>query len=340
MVEDIRGLAKKLVADGKGIFAADASEGTIEKRLAEWGIAGKKEEDRRSYREVLFTTKGLGEYIGGVIMHEESLGQEASDGKTFVEHLNSEGVVVGVKVDRGTVDLPNFQLEKITEGLDGLSERLKKYYEMGARFTKWRSVIVVDEKRPSRPVVMANASVLARYALLSQQAGMVPIVEPEVLMDGKHTLERCAEVTEMVGRIVFETMLDLKVDMHGLLYKTNMVVMGKDCDVQASDEEVAKRSVEILRKTVSVGVPGVVFLSGGQDALLATSRLNLISRLGVGVPWRWTFSFERAFEEPVMKVWKGEMNNVAKAQEVLLKRARMNSLASMGKYIKEDDHEV
>lgn len=332
---DIRQIAKQLVAEGKGVFAADAGQKSIGKKLADLGVAGDTPEARRRYREVLFTVPGLGKYVSGVIMHDESIRQETKDGVKFVDVLIKENILPGIKVDLGLVDLPNFADEKITEGLDGLRERLKSYYEMGARFTKWRMVVVIDDRRPSRPVVEANAQVLARYAALSQEAGMVPIVEPEVLMDGVHTIERNAEVTEMVGRIVFETLLEHKVDMQGLIYKTNMVIMGKTCPVQASDEEIAKKTVEVLKKTVSVGVPGVVFLSGGQEAVAATRRLNEIVRVGAGTPWKWTFSFERAFEEPTMKVWLGKDENVAAAQAVLLKRAELNSLASLGRYAGE-----
>ncbi len=325
-------IAKQLVAQGKGVFAADASEKTVEKRLAEAGVAIQGEEARRIYREVLFTTSGLGQYIGGVIMHEESLRQKDGDGILFSQRLANEGVLAGVKVDRGTIDMPFLTGEKITEGLDGLAKRLEEYAGLGAKFTKWRGVIAIDDKLPTRTNVLANAHALARYAALSQQAGMVPIVEPEVLMDGAHTIERNQEVTEMVAKTVFDVLLDQRVDPAGMLYKTNMVVMGKQCLTQATDQEVAQRTVDVLKKVVSVGVPGVVFLSGGQDAIVATQRLNLINQIGIGMPWRWTFSFERAFEEPVMQVWQGKKEQVKAAQEILLMRAKKNSEASMGRY--------
>lgn len=331
----VQEIAKQLVANGKGVFAADMSPKSIEKKWKEHGIEVTGEEARRQYREVLFTVKGLGEYVGGVIMHDESFRQKDSQGVAFTKRLLDEGVLPGIKVDKGAVDMPVLTGEKVTEGLDGLRERLKEYFELGARFTKWRAVIAIDDKLPTRANILANAHALARYAALSQEAGMVPIVEPEILMDGAHTIERCQEVTEIVAKTTFDVLLDQRVDPAGMLYKTNMVVMGKLCPVQVSDSEVAERTVKTLSKVVSVGVPGVVFLSGGQEALAATRRLQEINRVGVGSPWRWTFSFERAFEEPAMSIWMGKTENMAHAQEVLLERARLNSLASMGKYTGE-----
>lgn len=323
-MSDLSVLAKNLVAGGKGIFAADASPGTLEKRAGETGLVLKDEAERRRYREVLFTTRGLGQYIGGVIMHEESTTQKTADGKLFTECLEEEGIVPGVKVDKG-IDDP-------AKGLEGLPERLAKYYSLGARLTKWRAVINEE--------VTANAEIVAKYALLSQQAGLVPIVEPEVLMDGEHTIEKCQEVTEMAARAVFEALVDARVELEGILYKTNMVVAGKKCIQQPSDEEIAKLTVETLRKVVSVRVPGVVFLSGGQEPLQATKRLNLISHIGAGSPWRWTFSYERALEGPVMKIWQGKDENKNEAQKVLLHRAKMNSLASLGKYKEEMENSL
>lgn len=325
-------LARDLVSNGKGIFASDASEKTVDKFLKAYGLSGETVEERRRYREVLYTAPGLGKYVGGVIMHDEAIRQRTGDGLSFVELLKNAGMVPGIKVDRGTRDMAGFPGEKISEGLDGLRERLQEYYGLGARFTKWRAVITIGEGTPTRQNIVSNAHTLARYAALSQECGLVPIVEPEILMDGTHSIEKCAEVTESVSRTVFEILLDQRVDPTALLYKTNMVVMGKGATTQVSDEEVGRRTVEVLKRTVSVAVPGVVFLSGGQDSLAATRRLNEIARAGAGSPWRWTFSFERAFEEPVIKTWLGKDEHKALAQKELLKRAELNSLASMGMY--------
>lgn len=331
----IQELAKYLVREGKGIFAADAGDASTNKRLIAAGAAGETAEDRRKYREVLFTTKGLGEYVSGVIMHEESLGQSASDGRRFADILAEGGVIPGVKVDQGLRPLPLLPVESITRGLDTLPERLVKYYEQGARFTKWRAVYVISDKTPTSTLIRANAQELALYALFSQAANMVPIIEPEVLMDGEHSLERCAEVTEGIAKSVFDMCIDFRVNLEAILYKTNMAIMGKHAPEQLGDDVIAKRTVEVLNKCVSVRVPGVVFLSGGQESLAATRRLNEIAKAGAGAPWRWTFSFERAFEEPTVKVWAGKDENVEKAQAVLLERARLNSLASLGRYTGE-----
>jgi fructose-bisphosphate aldolase class I len=304
--------------------------------MKQLGREVKDEVTRKKYRQIVLSTKGLGKYIGGVILHDETIRQRADDGVEFVELLKSEGIAPGIKVDKGFKDLAMFKGEKITEGLDGLRERLEEYVKLGAKFTKWRSVIVIDEGIPTRQAVQSNAHALARYAALSQEAGLVPIVEPEVLMEGNHTVEGCAEATEMVGRVVFEVLRDMRIDMRGMLYKPNMVVPGRECATQVDVDVVAAKTVEVMKKVVSVDLPGVVFLSGGQDAKLATVRLNRISQMGAGVPWRWTFSFERALEEPAMRAWQGKSENSQAAQEALLARARYNSEASLGTFKEEN----
>ena len=329
-MSDLPGTAKSLVEKGKGIFAADASPHTIGKKLMEAGIAGETEEDRRKYREVIFTTPGLEAFIGGIILHDESTRQKTDSGELFVELIKKSGIMPGVKVDGGTIDMDGFPGEKIAEGLDGLGKRLTEYVAWGAKLTKWRAVIAMGENIPTRECVKANALLLARFAAISQAAGLVPVVEPEVLMDGDHSIDVCQKATEMVGRMVFEALEDQRVDLAGMLYKPNMVVAGKDCSKQASVEEVAEKTVETMNKIVSVRVPGIVFLSGGQEAKIATARLNAIAKAGAGASWRWAFSFERALEGPVMA-------NMEAAHKILLHRARMNSLASLGRYNEEED---
>ena len=329
-MSDLPGIAESLVEKGKGIFAADASPHTIDKRLAEAGMSGETEEDRRKYREVIFATPGLGDFIGGIILHDESTRQKTDSGELFVDVIKKSGIMPGVKVDGGTIDMDGFPGEKIAEGLDGLAKRLTEYVAWGAKFTKWRAVITVGENLPTRECVKANALILARFAAISQAAGLVPVVEPEVLMEGDHSIDKCQKATEMVGRIVFEALEGQRVDLAGLLYKPNMVVAGNDCPKQPGIEEVAEKTVETMNKIVSVRVPGIVFLSGGQEAKTATARLNAIAKAGAGASWRWAFSFERALEGPAME-------NMELAQKILLHRARMNSKASLGQYNEEED---
>jgi len=329
MSDELRQIAKRLIEAPKGVFAADASTASIEKRLTDAGITP-SEEVRKRYRELLLTTSGLHEYVGGVILFDETIRQNTTQGKKLAEVVKEQGILPGIKVDRGAHDMPGWPGEKLTEGLDGLAERLAEYYEMGARFTKWRAVITIGEGTPTREAITANAYQLARYAAASQAAGMVPIVEPEVLMDGAHTIDQCQAATELTGRIVFSVMQEQRIEFESMLYKTNMVVAGKKCADQPDDAEIAHRTVETLKKIVPIETAGVVFLSGGMDATAATLRLNEIAKLSA--PWRMTFSFERALEGPVMAAWKGAEENVKAAQETLLSRARMNSLASVGKY--------
>ena len=331
--ENLECVAKKLVAPGKGILAADESSGTIEKRLKSINVPS-TEENRRAYREVLFTTNGAGEFISGVILFDETTRQKTRDGRTFVEVLEQQAIVPGIKVDKGAKPMANFPGEKITEGLDGLRARLAEYRQLGARFAKWRAVITIGEKIPTRRCIETNAELLARYAALSQEADLVPIVEPEVLMDGTHTIERHFEVTEQTLRIVFHALAEHRVALEAMLLKPNMVLSGKDCPQQASVQEVADATLSCMKRVVPAAVPGLVFLSGGQTDLQATEHLNAMNRLD-RVPWELSFSFGRALQAPVLKAWKGDPANVADAQRAFHHRAWCNSKARFGKYTEE-----
>ncbi len=331
--ENLESVARKLVAPGKGILAADESSPTIEKRLKSIDVVS-TEENRRAYREVLFTTAGVGEFISGVILFDETIRQKTRDGRTFVKVLEQQGIIPGIKVDKGAKPMANFPGEKITEGLDGLRERLAEYRQLGARFAKWRAVITIGEKIPTRACIETNAELLARYAALSQEADLVPIVEPEVLMDGAHTIERHFEVTEQTLRIVFHTLADHRVALEAMLLKPNMVLSGKDCPQQASVQEVAEATLRCMKRVVPAAVPGLVFLSGGQSDLQATEHLNAMNSLG-RAPWELSFSFGRALQAPVLKAWKGDPANVADAQRGFHHRAWCNSNARFGKYTQE-----
>ena len=328
--ENLESVARKLVAPGKGILAADESSGTIEKRLKSINVPS-TEENRRAYREVLFTTKGAGDFISGVILFDETIRQKSRDGRGFVEVLEQQGIVPGVKVDKGAKAMANFPGEKITEGLDGLRQRLAEYRQLGARFAKWRAVIAIGEKIPTRTCIDANAEALARYASLCQEADVMPIVEPEVLMDGAHTLERHFDVTEQTLRSVFDALAEHRVVLEEMLLKPNMVLSGKECPKQASVQEVAEATVRCMKRVVPAAVPGLVFLSGGQTDLQATEHLNAMNRLE-GLPWQLSFSYGRALQAPVLKAWKGEAGNVAAAQQAFHHRAWCNSKARFGKY--------
>jgi fructose-bisphosphate aldolase class I len=328
--ENLESIAKKLVAPGKGILAADESSGTIEKRLKSINVPS-TEENRRAYREVLFTTKGAGEFISGVILFEETIRQKARDGRTFVEVLEQQGIIPGIKVDKGAKAMANFSGEKITEGLDGLRDRLAEYRKLGARFAKWRAVIAIGDGIPTQTCIDANAEAVARYAALCQEGDLVPIVEPEVLMDGAHTIERYFEVTEQTLRSVFNALAAHRVALEGMLLKPNMVLSGKDCPQQASVQEVAEATVRCLKRVVPAAVPGIVFLSGGQTDQQATEHLNAMNRLP-DLPWQLSFSYGRALQAPVLKAWKGEAGNVGAAQQAFHHRAMCNSKARFGKY--------
>ncbi len=327
---DLEATARALLPPGKGILAADESAGTIARRFESIHLVS-TEETRRAYRELLFTTPGIEEFISGVILFDETIHQKAQDGTPFPELLKRKGILPGIKVDKGAVELAGFSGEKVTEGLDGLRDRLVHYRELGARFAKWRAVITIGAGIPTPTCIEANAHALARYATLCQEAGLVPIVEPEVLMDGDHTLNRCEEATEATLRSVFSQLREHRTLLEGMLLKPNMVLAGKQCPQQATVAEVAEATVRCLRRGVPAAVPGVAFLSGGQSPVRATEHLNAMNALGPH-PWELGFSYARALQEPPLKAWKGEQGKVAAAQRLFAHRARCNSAARFGKY--------
>ncbi len=335
---DLEAIANAMVAKGKGILAADESTGTIQKRLAGINVES-TEENRRAYRELLFTTEGAGDYISGVILFDETLRQSTKDGKPFVRCLDAAGIIPGIKVDKGAKQLAVALEERVTEGLDGLRERLNEYSDLGARFTKWRAVITIGDGIPSRYCIEANAHALGRYAALSQEAGLVPIVEPEVLMDGDHDIERCCEVTEATLHAVFHQLFEQRIVLEGMLLKPNMVVSGKDCPTQAGVEAVAKITVKTLRRCVPAAVPGIVFLSGGQSEEEATVHLNAMNAIG-SQPWELSFSYGRALQQSALQVWSGDPAKVQAAQAAYLHRARMNGAARSGRYKPEMEEEL
>jgi fructose-bisphosphate aldolase class I len=322
--------ARALVAPGKGILAADESHGTIAKRFKAIGVEP-TEENRRAYREILFTTPELGKSISGVILFDETIRQRAADGTPFVEVLRRQGILPGIKVDKGVQPLAGFPGDQVTEGLDSLRERLAEYAKLGARFTKWRAVIAIGDGLPSRTCLATHAHLLARFTALSQEAGLVPVVEPEVLMDGAHTIDRHFEVTEAALHEVFAALVEHRVALEAMLLKPNMVLAGKDCPTQASVGEVAEQTMRCMRRGVPAAVPGLVFLSGGQSDLLATEHLNALNQSGAA-PWELSFSFGRALQAPALKTWQGKPGNVAAAQQTLLHRARCNGAARSGRY--------
>ncbi|MDB6065651.1 MAG: fructose-bisphosphate aldolase [Pedosphaera sp.] len=328
--QDMESIARALVAPGKGLLAADESFGTIEKRFKAIDIPS-TEENRRGYREMLFTTPKLGQSISGVIMFDETIRQKAGNGTPFTDVLAGQGIIPGIKVDKGAKALAKFPGEKITEGLDGLRERFKEYYQLGARFSKWRAVITIGDNIPTRGCMALNAQALGRFAALSQEAGLVPIVEPEVLMDGDHTIERCEAVTQQMQELVFAELYSQRVVLEQMLLKPNMVVPGKDSPRQASVQEVAQATVRCLRRTVPAAVPGIVFLSGGQEDVLATQHLNAINQLGPH-PWQLTFSYGRALQDPSLKAWGGDSAKVLDGQKALYRRAHANGAAQVGRY--------
>jgi fructose-bisphosphate aldolase class I len=310
----------------------DESNPTCNKRFAVLGIP-QNEENRRAYRELIVTTTGLSEYISGVIFYDETILQHTKDGVPFVKIISDAGIIPGIKVDTGTKDMSGHPGEKITEGLEGLRDRLKEYYQMGARFAKWRAVIYIGKKIPSQDCIEANAHSLAHYAALCQEAGLVPIVEPEVVMDGAHTIELCWEVTADVLRKVFNQLNKLSVTLEGMILKPNMVLPGLTCPKQESVDEVADATVKCLLHVVPVVVPGIAFLSGGQPCELASARLNAMNiRFKLRLPWALTFSFARAIQQPALEIWKGQEVNVLAAQQALLHRARCNQAARRGEY--------
>ncbi len=335
---DLNAVAQALVAEGKGILAADESAPTIKKRFDSISVES-TEANRRDYRELLFRTPGVADFISGVILYDETLRQKAADGTPFAKVLDNLGVIPGIKVDKGAKPLAGAAGEKITEGLDGLRERLGEYYDLGARFTKWRAVLTIGmgtgmgDGLPTPNCIDANAEALARYAAMSQEAGLVPIVEPEVLMDGDHTIERCFEVSQATLQSVFAALARRRVVLEDMLLKPNMVISGAACPQQADVESVAAMTVQCLRRTVPAAVAGIVFLSGGQSNEKATAHLNAMNRPGAAVnPWQLSFSYGRALQEPPLSAWRGETANIQKAQGAFHHRARLNGAARSGTY--------
>ena len=330
---DMVAVAEAMVAEGKGILAIDESTGTAQKRFDSVGVEC-TEENRRAYREMLLTTPGLAEHISGAILFDETIRQATSDGTPLVEYMQQAGIIPGIKVDAGAHALAGHPGEKVTEGLDGLRGRLKEYYSLGARFAKWRAVITIGENIPSSACVDANAHALARYAALCQEAGLVPIVEPEVLMDGNHSLDDCYEVTEATQRALFNQLYEQNVLLEATILKASMVISGSDASGRASVDEVAEATVQCLLNAVPAALAGVVFLSGGQSAEEATAHLDAMNRMG-GMPWPLSFSYGRALQAPSLETWAENISqNVSAAQEKLAHRARMNGLAAIGRYEK------
>jgi fructose-bisphosphate aldolase class I len=324
--------AKAMLADDKGLLAMDESTPTCNKRFAKLGIP-QTAEARCAYRELIVTTPGLGESISGAILYDETIRQQKKDGASFVKAITDAGIIPGIKVDTGAKDMAGHPGEKITEGLDGLRDRLAEYSRMGARFAKWRAVIAVGDGIPSRAAIEANAQALARYAALCQEVGLVPVVEPEVLMDGEHTLERCGEVTEEVLRTVFDQLYTQGVTLEGMILKPNMVLPGLTCPRQEAVDEVADATVRRLLRAVPAAVPGIAFLSGGQPSELASARLNAMNvRFRSRLPWALAFSYARAIQQPALEIWRGDAAQVLAAQQALYHRAQCNRAARRGEY--------
>jgi fructose-bisphosphate aldolase class I len=329
-IGELNATARALVAKHKGILAADESTSTIKKRFDTIKLES-TEENRRAYREMLFTAEGAQNYISGVILYDETLRQKTKDGVPFPAYLAKHGILPGIKVDLGAKPLSGFHGETITEGLDGLRERFAEYHQLGAKFAKWRAVINIDTGIPTRYAIDANAEALARYAALAQEAGIVPIVEPEVLMDGAHLLERCEEVTNMVLDSVFSHLFAARIILEGMILKPNMVVPGKKSADQATPERIAEATIRTLKRQVPAAVPGIAFLSGGQSPKDATLHLNLMNALGP-LPWALTFSYGRALQEDALNAWEGKAGGFASGQQALAKRAKLNGLAAAGEY--------
>jgi fructose-bisphosphate aldolase class I len=338
MSDELRDTAAALVAEGKGILAADESNGTMDKRLKAAGVEP-GEEARRALREVLFTTDGVSDHISGVILYDETFRQSTADGTPLPRLLQEQGIIPGIKVDTGAKPLAGAEGEKVTEGLDGLRERLAEYYDGGARFAKWRAVIEIDDTLPSDYCIAVNAHALARYAALCQEAGIVPIVEPEVIMDGDHTIDRAEEVTAAVLARVFDELRDQRVLLEGMLLKPNMVLAGYEASEQPSDEVVAERTLRTLARNVPAAVPGIVFLSGGQSDEDATARLNLMNQMGPQ-PWEISFSYGRGLQAAALNTWKGDADNVEAAQNQYRHRARMTGAARRGEYSEDMEREL
>jgi fructose-bisphosphate aldolase class I len=337
--QTLRDTAQALVADDKGLLAMDESTPTCNKRFASLGIP-QTVEARRAYREMIVTTAGLGECISGAILFDETIRQQKSDGTPFVKVLIEAGIIPGIKVDTGAKELAGHPGEKVTEGLDGLRDRLAEYVRMGARFAKWRAVITIGDDIPSWGCIHANAHALARYAALCQEAGLVPVVEPEVLMDGEHTMDQCCEVTDKVLRTVFSELFAQRVMLEGIILKSNMVLPGSTCAKHESIEEVADATVNCLLRAVPAAVPAIAFLSGGQSAELASARLSAMNvRFKSRLPWALAFSFARAIQQPALEIWHGEATNVRAAQKALYHRAHCNKAARRGEYLSDMETE-
>ncbi len=332
-IEQLAETAQAMVAAGKGIIAIDESTATIAKRFAGVGIEN-SEENRRAYREMLLTTPNLGQYISGAILFDETLRQSTKGGVPFAKVMAENGIIPGIKVDKGPQPLAGFPGEVVTEGLDGLRARLEEYYKLGARFAKWRAVINIGDDIPSGTCIEANSHALARYAALCQEQGLVPMVEPEVIMDGNHDIQTCYEVTEVVLRSLFDALYQQSVMLEGTILKASMVISGKDCPEQASVEEVAESTLMCLKSTVPAILPGIVFLSGGQSDEAATAHLDAMNRMGPN-PWPLSFSYGRAMQSAALKIWSQDLvNNIAKAQQTVFARARDNGLAALGQWSK------
>jgi fructose-bisphosphate aldolase class I len=330
-IQDLAATANAMVAPGKGILAADESTGTMTKRLQAVGVES-TEDSRRRWRQLLFTSERIGNWISGVILYDETIRQATDDGVSFVDVLEAQGVFPGIKVDTGAKPLAGAPGELVTEGLDGLRERLAEYRELGARFTKWRAVISIGDGKPSPYCISVNAHALARYAALAQEAGLVPIVEPEVLMDGSHSIERCFEVTEATLHAVFAELYAQRVRLEGIVLKPNMVLSGKDASNRATPDEVAEASIACYRRSVPAAVPGLAFLSGGQTDEEATLNLDALNRRADGLPWQLSFSYGRGLQATPLQIWVGERANVPKAQEAFQLRARETAAARRGEY--------
>jgi fructose-bisphosphate aldolase, class I len=336
--QELEQTAQAIVADGKGILAADESDGTIKKRFDSIGVES-TEENRRAYRELLFATEGAEEFIGGVIFFDETIRQKAADGTPFPRLLEAKGIIPGIKVDKGAKPLALAEGETVTEGLDGLRDRIAEYRELGARFAKWRAVITIGKDIPSEYCLWTNAHALARYAALCQEGGLVPIVEPEVLMDGEHSIQRSFEVTSRTLHAVFTELRDQRVHPEGILLKPNMVLPGYESADQVSDEEIAHETIRCFRRHVPAAVPGIVFLSGGQSEEEATRRLNVMNKVGPH-PWKLSFSYGRALQAAALKAWGGQEENAEAGQRAYYHRAKMNSAAQTGTYAAEMEKEA
>ncbi len=330
---DLAAVAKAMVAPGRGVLAADESNATITKRFAALDIES-TEENRRAYRNTLLSTPGLEEYISGVILFDETIRQKADDGTPFPKMLEQKGILPGIKVDTGSKPLANKSEEQVTEGLDGLRDRIAEYVDLGAKFAKWRAVIVIGDGLPSDYAIRCNAHALARYAALCQEGGLVPIVEPEVLMDADNDIDTCYQATLRTHRRVFTELAAQGIDLKGMVLKPNMVISGKKSPTQAPSQEVAEKTLDLLYRTVPAAVPGIAFLSGGQSAAVATEHLDLMSKMGPH-PWTLTFSYGRALQDDALKTWKGASDNVGEAQKVASHRAKLTSAAATGSYSRE-----